>query len=108
MIVNLPETAVKALKDAVSGNPDSPQNIRIHFAGIGWGGPSFGIALDEQTANDVECTVEDLHFIMDKNDYERFGDITIKDTGFGFKIVPSNIDDSDEGGCGGGCSGCGH
>lgn len=44
---------------------------------------------------------------MDKEEYDKFGDITIQDTGFGFKIVPSKMD-NDEGGCGGGCSGCGH
>lgn len=108
MIVNLPEKAIETLKNALKGNPQAPQNIRIHFAGVGWGGPSFGIALDEQRETDTECTVEELHFIMDKEEYEKFGDITIEDTGFGFKIVPSKLDNNESGGCGGGCSGCGH
>ncbi len=45
---------------------------------------------------------------MDKEEYEKFGDITIEDTGFGFKIVPGKLDNNESGGCGGGCSGCGH
>ncbi len=44
---------------------------------------------------------------MSKKDYDQFGDITIQDTGYGFRVMPSNMKD-DEGGCGGGCSGCGH
>lgn len=44
---------------------------------------------------------------MSKDEYSKYGDITIIDTGFGFKVTAQNIDGGDEG-CGGGCSGCGH
>lgn len=105
MKVTLPQTAIDTLKDILKDNQDRPKNIRVYFAGIGWGGPSFGIALDEQTANDLEYTVEGLHFIMSKEDYDKYGDIVIEDTGYGFKVGPENM--KDDGGCGGGCSGCG-
>ncbi|WP_278244967.1 hypothetical protein [[Clostridium] dakarense] len=43
---------------------------------------------------------------MSNEDYTKYGNIVIEDTGYGFKVGPENI--QDEGGCGGGCSGCGH
>ncbi len=106
MKVTLPETAIKTLKDILADNQDRPKNIRVYFAGVACSGPSFGIALDEQTANDVEFDVEGLHFIMDNKEYAEYGDIVIEDTGFGFRVIPENM--KDQGGCSGGCSGCGH
>ena len=106
MKVTLPETAIKTLKDILEDNQDRPKNIRVYFAGVACSGPSFGIALDEQTANDVEFDVEGLHFIMDNKEYAEYGDIVIEDTGFGFRVIPENM--KDQGGCSGGCSGCGH
>ena len=44
---------------------------------------------------------------MDKGEYEQFGDISITDTGYGFKVSPAKMDDS-EGGCGDCGGGCGH
>lgn len=43
---------------------------------------------------------------MSEHDYNQYGDMTINDTGFGFRVAPENIGDGDS--CGGGCSGCGH
>ena len=105
MKVTLPESAIKTLKDILNDNQERPKTIRIYFAGIGWGGPSFGIALDEQKADDVEYNVDGLSFIMNKDEYAKYGDISIVDTGFGFKVIPENMDGGS--GCGGGCSGCG-
>ncbi|MFI3210734.1 MAG: hypothetical protein R3Y64_06755 [Peptostreptococcaceae bacterium] len=41
---------------------------------------------------------------MDKEEHEKFGDIEIRDTGYGFKIIPSKLED--EGGCGSCGGGC--
>ena len=43
---------------------------------------------------------------MDKNEYVQHGDIVIEDTGYGFRVIPESMK-NDQGGCGGGCSGCG-
>ena len=107
MKITLPESAVKTLKDILQDNQDRPQTIRVYFAGIGWGGPSFCIALDEQKDSDVAYEVDGLQFIMDKNEYAQHGDIVIEDTGYGFRVIPESMK-NDQGGCGGGCSGCGH
>ena len=58
MKITLPESAVNTLKDILQDNQDRPQTIRVYFAGIGWGGPSFGIALDEQKGSDVAYEIE--------------------------------------------------
>ena len=106
MKVTLPDTAVDTLKDILKDNQDRPSNIRVYFAGVGWGGPSVGLALDEQDEKDLTFDVNGLHFVMDKNEYEQYGDITIEDSGYGFRVTPEKgIDTTDGGGCGG-CTGC--
>lgn len=35
MKVNVPESAVRTLKDIISDNKERPSTIRIYFAGIG-------------------------------------------------------------------------
>ena len=107
MKVTLPESAIKTLKDILKDNQERPQNIRVYFAGMGCSGASFGIALDEEREDDVHYDIEGLQFIMDKNEYAQHGDIVIEDTGYGFRVIPESMK-NDQGGCGGGCSGCGH
>lgn len=106
MKVTIADTAVSTLKDILADNQDRPNNIRVYFAGIGWGGPSFGLALDEQNGEDLSYEVDGLNFVMSKEDYAKYGDIVIEDTGYGFRVAPENM--QNDGGCGGGCSGCGH
>lgn len=42
---------------------------------------------------------------MSSEDFNKYGNIVIEDTGYGFKVAPENM--QDDNGCGGGCSGCG-
>lgn len=105
MKVILPQTAVDTLNEIISENKDKPKKIRIYFAGFGCSGASFGIALDEQNESDVEYNIDGLHFIMNKDEYDQYGDVTITDTGYGFVISVKNMPQG-EGNCGGGCSGC--
>lgn len=107
MQVKVADTAVTTLQDILKDKKDQPSNVRIYFAGIGWGGPSFGLALDEQKDSDLTYEVEGITFVMDKSEHAQHGDISIIDTGYGFKVTPENMNDS-EGGCGGCGGGCGH
>ena len=107
MKVTLPESAIKTLKDILKDNQERPQNIRVYFAGMGCSGASFGIALDEEREDDVCYDIEGLHFIMSEVEYSKYGDVIIEDTGYGFRVIPESMK-NDQGGCGGGCSGCGH
>jgi Fe-S cluster assembly iron-binding protein IscA len=105
MKVTLPQSAVETLKDIINDNQDRPKTIRVYFAGTACSGPSFGLALDDMAQDDVFCETEGLSFVMNKAEYEQYGDILIEDTGYGFRVIPENM--KDQGGCGGGCSGCG-
>ena len=107
MKVTLPESAIKTLKDILKDNQERPQNIRVYFAGMGCSGASFGIALDEEREDDVCYDIEGLHFIMSEVEYSKYGDVTIEDTGYGFRVIVANMPENTGGGCGGGCSGCG-
>ena len=42
---------------------------------------------------------------MDQAEFAQYGDVTIEDTGYGFRIAVENMPEGG-GGCGGGCSGC--
>ncbi|GAA0237643.1 Fe-S cluster assembly protein HesB [Metaclostridioides mangenotii] len=105
MKVTLPETAAETLKNILDDNKDKPNSIRVYFEGVGCSGPSFGLALDEQKKDDFAYETGGLNFIMNMADYQEYGDIVIEDSGYGFRVVPENMEDM--GGCSG-CSGCGN
>ncbi|MBH9841317.1 Fe-S cluster assembly protein HesB, partial [Clostridioides difficile] len=60
MKITLPETAIDTLISILKDNQDKPNNIRVYFAGDGWGGPSFGLALDEKKEDDLTYEVGEL------------------------------------------------
>ena len=95
--VTLPQTAKDTLNEIISENQEKSTSIRIFFAGFDCSGPSFGLALDEQNSSDVTYSLDGLNFIMDQAEYAKYGDVTIEDTGYGFRVVVENMP---EGGCG--------
>ncbi|MBP3916488.1 MAG: Fe-S cluster assembly protein HesB [Clostridium sp.] len=97
MKVTLPQTAKDTLNEIISENQEKSTSIRIFFAGFDCSGPSFGLALDEQNSSDVTYSLDGLNFIMDQAEYAKYGDVTIEDTGYGFRVVVENMP---EGGCG--------
>lgn len=42
------------------------KNIRVYIAGAGWGGPRFGLALDEPKKDDFVFERNGVNFIVDK------------------------------------------
>ena len=107
MKITLPESAVKDVKRHLTRQSRQTSNYKSLFRRHRLRRSSFGIALDEQKDSDVAYEVDGLQFIMDKNEYAQHGDIVIEDTGYGFRVIPESMK-NDQGGCGGGCSGCGH
>ncbi len=96
------EKALEAIKAAVDNRQaDAPENIRIFVAGIGWSGPSFGLALDEQKENDLIDDSKAVKFVMEDDLFNNFGDIKIEFMGTGFKVSPSKEENN------GGCDSCG-
>lgn len=52
MVFKVTEEAKKELINTLETRKNTAMNFRVFVRGIGWGGPVFGIALDEQKEND--------------------------------------------------------
>ena len=66
MKVTITSRASEKLKEMIQKNGQVHKNVRILMTGIGWGGPRFGIALDEQKNNDKKHQVENLDFVVEQ------------------------------------------
>ncbi len=78
MNIQITKKAIKELKSLVASKEESSKNkIRIYISGIGWGGPSFGIALDEHKKNDVTYSTEGLDFIAEDDIFKKYNQFKI-------------------------------
>ena len=107
-IIKVSENAFKEFKEFLKENEVTADVIRIHFAGMGWGGPAFSLVLDEQKETDNTQTVDGLTFLVDKEVTEQFGTLSLlssEENGMGgFSIEPEKKPESN--GCSS-CSSCG-
>lgn len=71
MIIDLTAKAIEELKKVIA-TKESIKPLRIYIASYGWGGPTFGIALDGQKEEDLILEVEDLKFVIEKELSEGF------------------------------------
>lgn len=101
-IVTNSET-IESIKNVAKENPESPKYVRVFLAGAGWGGPSLGLTLDELKETDLEYSVEELAFIMDKELYDSLGDVKVEATDRGYIVKSVNAADSDCSSCSGSC-----
>lgn len=90
---------IDAIKGVIEAQEGKPQNIRLFMAGMGWSGPSFGLALDEQKDNDAINTEHGISFVMEKDLYEQFGEMRVEYMNNGYFVGPSNQEESDCGSC---------
>lgn len=106
-VVKMSENAAKLFKQFLVDNEVTADVIRLHFAGMGWGGPAFNLVLDEQKAEDNTEVIDGLTFLVDKKVTEQFGTLEIlsgEENGRGgFSIEPEK---KAEGGCST-CTSCG-
>lgn len=51
--------------------------IRLYFAGYGWGGPNFGLSLDEAKENEIVKVINQIQVAMDPSLEEYTTDMTI-------------------------------
>lgn len=91
MIINISDRAKEKLDEVLSSKTDG-KALRIHIAAYGWGGPSFGMALEEPQENDLKISVDGFDFIMEEGFdqiYNHF-DIGYSDSFLrkGFTIMP--------------------
>ncbi len=61
MKIELTETAQEELKKVLESRKDN-KPLRIYIAGYGWGGPSFGLALDEPKEGDASVNIGEYTF----------------------------------------------
>ncbi len=98
MIIDLTTKATEELTKIVE-NKNTEKPLRMFIAGYGWGGPSFGLALDERKEGDVETRVNDFTFVLEEGLEESFGKFTVdySDNWLrrGFTVIP----DRAAGGC---------
>ena len=70
----------------------SNKSLRIYIAAFGWGGPSFGLALDEQKEGDAKTEAGDFTFLLEEELVDNFDAFTIdySDNWLkkGFSVVP--------------------
>jgi Fe-S cluster assembly iron-binding protein IscA len=96
------ETA-NEIEKIITAKTDQPSSVRIYVAGMGWSGPSFGIALDELKDEDKSYDFEGVNFIMEGSLHDQFGDFKVEYSGGGYMVVPVNQEPSDCGSCSGSC-----
>lgn len=53
------------------------KSLRLYIASYGWGGPSFGMALEEPTDTDSKYTVDGFNFILEEGFDQVYGKFTI-------------------------------
>ena len=87
-----PKARERIARIAKDKNMDSPV-IRIIMEGFGWGGPSYGIALDKQKDNDHVENYEDVAYVVEKDLLEMGGEFRVdyQNNFFakGFTVIPA-------------------
>lgn len=69
----------KAMEELVKirNEKKTEKALRIYVAGYGWGGPSFGIALDEQKNEDIVTEIDGITFVVEREFGESFSKFTV-------------------------------
>ena len=91
MNINITERAQEELKKVIENRKES-KPLRIYIAAFGWGGPSFGLALDELKDGDKKTEIGDFTFVIEEDIADAFGTFTIdySDSWLrrGFSVIP--------------------
>ena len=91
MVIDLTKRASEELKKILESKKIN-KPLRIYIAGYGWGGPSFGLALDEFKEGDASVNVGEYTFLIENDLTESFGSFTIdySDNWLrkGFTVIP--------------------
>ncbi|MCL2549709.1 MAG: iron-sulfur cluster assembly accessory protein [Methanimicrococcus sp.] len=105
-MISITDAAVTALKDVLKEQNKEDHLLRVFIAGIGCGGPSYGLALEKEAA-DVDKTVEvgAVKIVYDGELEKTVENLVIdyidNEMGTGFIVEDPTAEH-----CGGGCSGC--
>lgn len=92
MNINVTKKALDEIKKVLKGKNSTSKKIRIFLAGIGWGGPTFNLALDEQKENDKIYSEDSVDFIADESLIEQYSGFKVDYSSFflqrGFLVHP--------------------
>lgn len=98
MNIDITEKAMEELAK-VAKTKEEMKPLRIYVASYGWGGPTFGLALDEHKDGDAELRIEDFTFLMENTLTDNYGSFKIDyNDGWlrrGFSVIPAGF----SGGC---------
>lgn len=91
MNINVTERAQEELKKVMENRKEN-KPLRIYIAAFGWGGPSFGLALDELKDGDKKAEIGDFTFLIEEDLADAFGAFTVdySDNWLrrGFSVIP--------------------
>ena len=110
-MVKITELAAQKVKEVLKTQNKENALLRLYLAGIGCGGPNFGMALDEsKTEDDILDEEYGVSIIIDKKLSTHLEgaivDYVESNNGGGFEIRTAKTDNG--GGCDtGGCGSCG-
>ena len=76
MLIDVTAAANEELKKIIQAKK-TDKSLRIYVAGYGWGGPSFGIALDELKDGDQQIKVDDFNFLIGDELTDTYGKFTL-------------------------------
>lgn len=76
MKINITEKGKEELEKTMK-DKDGNKALKIYVAGYGWGGPSFGLALDEPKEGDIKITSEGYDFLVEEGLEEIYGSFTL-------------------------------
>ena len=92
MKISVTNKALDEIKKVLKEKNTTSKKIRIFLAGIGWGGPTFNLALDEQKENDEIYSENSVDFVADKSLIEQYRSFKIDYSNFflqrGFSVHP--------------------
>lgn len=74
LVISITDKAKNKLQKILSAE-ETDKLLRLYIAGYGWGGPSFGMALDEPKEDDIKIESEGFKFIVEDglcDIYEKF------------------------------------
>ena len=95
MKIDVTNTAREELVKVLANKKNENKLLRIYIAGYGWGGPSFGLALDELKDDDIQVEEGEFKFVLEDLLTENFGSFTVdfSDNWLrrGFSVYPDGV-----------------
>ncbi len=103
-MIKVTDSAKSKFKDILKQDNKEDAYIRLYISGAGWGGPQFGLALDESFDDEKDTVeqVDSLHFVFENKVSDHIeGKILDYITGAneGFTLYSEKPDKDCDGGC---------